>query len=205
MTPTRLTLLSYLTICVLAITACDSQSAPAPAELEHWVYTSARAPYRVKMPTDWETLDAKGLENGADFAAHHDGAFVMVLPVEIPAELGRNLPTLDAFREAGVAQMAQDIPKFDVLETRPIRLGEAMGQRVEADAEVDGHAMRYIITYVQHQGWRYQIVGWARRTAAKKLGEEVDHILAHFDPNAAQTLRQSNSSSNNAGHSGDGE
>ena len=101
--------------------------------------------------------------------------------------------------------MSRDISEFDVLETRPLRLGGAVGQRVEANARVDGHAMRYIVTYVQHEGWRYQIVGWSRQSAAKRLGEEVDHMLAHFDPEAPQPPTESNSSSNDAGPSRDGE
>lgn len=190
----KLSLAATLTLALAC--GCDRDtSASQRAQPETWSWESASG-YALELPTRWERFDTEVIDNGADFAARHGEQLFMVIPVEIP-DVGSGPPPLEEFKEAGVAQLKRDVPAFELLDERAQALDGTPAITLTASGEINGHPSRYLITYVQRDGWRYQIVAWGHAASADALTREVDALLGtwRFRP-----AREDASEERDAGH-----
>lgn len=155
--------------------ACDR---PEPRlRRPDWRFASTTAPYALELAPHWEPFDAGILGNGADFAARHDDQLLMVIPIEDEPLPDGSRVSLEEFADAGLEQLREGVPEFELLEREPLELHQASAIMALARGRVHEHPSRYVITYTRHDGWRYQIVAWGHASSAADLAREVDAAL----------------------------
>ena len=181
---------------------CDKRK---DREDESWRYNADPAPYVITVPGTWRNQNTIVLDNGADFAAHLDDKIVMVIPAKIPDALGPRLPPLEQFADAGLEQMAQTVPDFEIVTRETSEIDGADAVLVEAKGKIKGLDSRYLVAYTQKGSWRYQIVGWSHVSSLEVLKQDYLFMLSKLEIKPHREREESESSSNDAGHTSQSE
>lgn len=175
-----------LLACLLALAACDKGAAPSDAPPNSWRHTSALAPYQLDLARAWQAEDVSAINTHADFAASLDGDLLLVIiPQKLPApvqpadpELPAPTPTSAAdLKDASIALLQEQTPDFTFEREGPVVIDGQPGHAVWAKGTSEDARVQYLITYIAHQGWGFQIVAVAPAEQEKRLAEEVDRAL----------------------------
>jgi len=143
-----------------------------------WTHDSERAPYSMKLSTDWSRLGADDLNPHADLAVtQHKRLYLMVLPQPLPAFEGMEAPGARALRSAGLRRMREQIDKFRLEDQGPVTVDDVSGVSAIAEGLVGSTLVQYIATFVTHDGWGYQVIAWGPAKAEAELVTEVDRAL----------------------------
>lgn len=184
-----------------ALWGCDGAkpSQPAPPD-GTWRHTGKIAPYQLTLANTWQREDITTVNAHADLAASMGGELLLVvIPQQLPAAPagdagegagGGDLAPTDAMtlKDLSVDLLREQTPEFTFEREGPVVLDDTPGHAVWAEGMSEDARVQYLLTYVVHGGWGFQIVAVAPADQEKRLADEVDRALRawRFTSGAAQ-------------------
>jgi hypothetical protein len=171
--------ISLLAAALLFAGACDDTAEVPEAEAEPWTFESEQAPYSIEIPAQWQREDAREVNSYADFAIRlGERFFVIVIPQKLPSIPGIDTPDALALKRAGTHFFKQRVEDFTVEKQGPIEIAGETGISMFAEGKDNGNDIQYVIVFLTHDNWGYQIIAWAPKRHEDALVTALDALLA---------------------------
>ncbi|MGM0556013.1 MAG: hypothetical protein ACQEVA_06525 [Myxococcota bacterium] len=159
--------------------ACDDSSNKLEADAEPWTYQSEQAPYSIEIPAQWQREDTREVNSYADFAIRlGERFFVIVIPQKLPSIPGIEPPDALALKRAGTHFFKKRVEDFSVEKQGPIDIAGETGISMFAEGKDNGSSIQYVIVFVTHDNWGYQIIAWSPKRHEDALITALDALLA---------------------------
>jgi hypothetical protein len=159
--------------------ACDDTSNQPKADAEPWTYQSKQAPYSIDIPAQWQRENTREVNSYADFAIRLGKRFfVIVIPQKLPSIPGIDPPDALALKRAGTHFFKKRVEDFTVEKQGPIEIAGKTGISMFAEGKDNGSSIQYVIVFVTHDNWGYQIIAWSPKRHEDALITALDALLA---------------------------
>ena len=167
--------------------AQDSASAPSASSPPHALSPAGElvpqvqlAPFTLALPeADFERLDPASINPDASIVARSrdELVIVMVIAAPAPALAGVAPPSTRELRQAALSRMRHNLPELRLLERGERQIGGQPALTARASAQVKGLPHLYELAYMQHQGWRYQLITFAQASEHEALATRTDQVV----------------------------
>lgn len=157
----------------------NKQTPAAPVKVAQPTSGSPQAPFTLELPSEFERLKPEQVNADATLVARtrDEQVMVMVIASPIPALAGVTPPDTREFRQQSLQLMRHNLAGVELIKRGERQIGSQPALTAKVLARVGGEPHLYELAYMQHQGWRYQLIAFSHSASHQLLKQRVDQIV----------------------------
>lgn len=151
----------------------DSQAATSkPSDI-------TQAPFTLELPSEFEQLKPEQVNADATLVARtrDEQVMFMVIASPVPALAGVTPPDTREFRQQALQLMRHNLTGVELIERGERQIGAQQALTAKVMAKVGGQPHVYELAYMQHKGWRYQLIAFSHSASEQLLKQRVDQLV----------------------------
>lgn len=152
----------------------DTQAAATPSPSG-----SVQAPFTLELPSEFEQLKPEQVNADATLVARtrDEQVMFMVITSPVPALAGVTPPDTREFRQQALQLMRHNLSGVELIERGERQIGSQPALTAKVMAKVGGQPHIYELAYMQHKGWRYQLIAFSHSASEQLLKQRVDQLV----------------------------
>lgn len=182
---------------VLLSAGCQYKSGDSSESLR--VKSTTGAPFELKVSGEWRSEAPSSINSRADIVLtrRQPRIYLMVISQKVSSIDGIPGPSVETVKRTALEDLRGKLETLKVEKQGSISIGGEPGITVFARATVDSVPVQYILNYVTHGPWQFQIVVWSKQMGQTELARIANRAVdgwMFLDESDKQTNSQSKES-----------